>query len=71
MNFALIFEAMIAQSPDKKLKFISDIEQMAQELLESENLSSNTLDSYYLKFSLRIAGDRAFFYRLSLPYPPA
>lgn len=45
MNFALIFEAMIAQSPDKKLKFISDIEQMAQELLESENLSLNTLDS--------------------------
>lgn len=45
MNFALIFEAMIAQSPDEKLQLIANIEQMAQGLLQSENLPSNTLDS--------------------------
>lgn len=61
MDFTLIFEAMIAQSPEEKLKLIANIEQMAQELLESENLPSNTLDSYYLESSFQTQEIQHFF----------
>ena len=61
MDFTLIFEAMIAQSPEAKLKLIANIEQMAQELLESENLPSNTLDSYYLESSFQTQEIQHFF----------
>lgn len=45
MDFTLIFEAIIAQSPDEKLQLIANIEQMAQEFLECEHSSFNSLDS--------------------------
>ena len=61
MDFTLIFEAMIAQNPEEKLKLIANIEQMAQELLESENPPSNTLDSYYLESSLQTQEIQHFF----------
>ncbi|STP10640.1 Uncharacterized protein conserved in bacteria [Helicobacter cinaedi] len=61
MDFTLIFEAMIAQSLEEKLKLIANIEQMAQELLESENLPSNTLDSYYLESSFQTQEIQHFF----------
>lgn len=70
MDFTLIFEAMIAQSPEEKLKLIANIEQMAQELLESENLPSNTLDSYYLESSLQTQEIQHFFNDFHSPIRP-
>lgn len=70
MDFTLIFEAMIAQSPEAKLKLIANIEQMAQELLESENLLSNTLDSYYLESSLQTQEIQHFFNDFHSPIRP-
>ena len=70
MDFTLIFEAMIAQSPEAKLKLIANIEQMAQELLESENLPSNTLDSYYLESSLQTQEIQHFFNDFHSPIRP-
>lgn len=70
MDFTLIFEAMIAQSPEAKLKLIANIEQMAQELLESEKLPSNTLDSYYLKSSLQTQEIQHFFNDFHSPIRP-
>lgn len=70
MDFTLIFEAMIAQSPEEKLKLIANIEQMAQELLESENLPSNTLDSYYLESSLQTQEIQHFFTDFHSPIRP-
>ena len=70
MDFTLIFEAMIAQSPEEKLKLIANIEQMTQELLESENLPSNTLDSYYLESSLQTQEIQHFFTDFHSPIRP-
>lgn len=70
MDFTLIFEAMIAQSPEEKLKLIANIEQMAQELLESENLPSNTLDSYYLESSFQTQEIQHFFNDFHSPIRP-
>ena len=70
MDFTLIFEAMIAQSLEEKLKLIANIEQMAQELLESENLPSNTLDSYYLESSLQTQEIQHFFNDFHSPIRP-
>ena len=70
MDFTLIFEAMIAQSPEAKLKLIANIEQMAQELLESENLPSNTLDSYYLESSFQTQEIQHFFNDFHSPIRP-
>lgn len=70
MDFTLIFEAMIAQSPEEKLKLIANIEQMAQELLESEKLPSNTLDSYYLESSLQTQEIQHFFNDFHSPIRP-
>lgn len=70
MDFTLIFEAMIAQSPEAKLKLIANIEQMAQELLESEKLPSNTLDSYYLESSLQTQEIQHFFNDFHSPIRP-
>ncbi|BDB64315.1 hypothetical protein T36_0767 [Helicobacter cinaedi] len=70
MDFTLIFEAMIAQSPEEKLKLIASIEQMTQELLESENLPSNTLDSYYLESSLQTQEIQHFFTDFYSPIRP-
>lgn len=70
MDFTLIFEAMIAQSPEAKLKLIANIEQMAQELLKSENPPSNTLDSYYLESSLQTQEIQHFFNDFHSPIRP-
>ena len=70
MDFTLIFEAMIAQNPEEKLKLIANIEQMAQELLESENLPSNTLDSYYLESSFQTQEIQHFFNDFHSPIRP-
>ena len=70
MDFTLIFEAMIAQNPEEKLKLIANIEQMAQELLESENPPSNTLDSYYLESSLQTQEIQHFFNDFHSPIRP-
>ncbi|WP_295739948.1 ferritin-like domain-containing protein [uncultured Helicobacter sp.] len=70
MDFTLIFEAMIAQSPEAKLKLIANIEQMAQELLESEKPPSNTLDSYYLESSFQTQEIQHFFNDFHSPIRP-
>ena len=70
MDFTLIFEAMIAQNPEEKLKLIANIEQMAQELLESENPPSNTLDSYYLESSFQTQEIQHFFNDFHSPIRP-
>ena len=70
MDFTLIFEAMIAQSPEAKLKLIANIEQMAQELLKSENPPSNTLDSYSLESSFQTQEIQHFFTDFHSPIRP-
>ena len=70
MDFTLIFEAMIAQSPEAKLKLIANIEQMAQELLKSENPPSNTLDSCYLESSFQTQEIQHFFNDFHSPIRP-